>query len=102
MSASPSPTQPFRAAVVPTASPPSSTPPSTSNVATALTTPLILTFHPSKPSAPSNGNTSPFNAGPRVCIGQEFAKTEMAYTIVRIVQRFERCERLWTEEEGVG
>lgn len=31
----------------------------------------------------------PFNAGPRICIGQQFALTEMAYTICRLFQRFE-------------
>ncbi len=34
----------------------------------------------------------PFNGGPRICIGQQFALTEMAYTVVRILQRFERIE----------
>ncbi|KAJ5291605.1 n-alkane-inducible cytochrome P450 [Penicillium angulare] len=34
----------------------------------------------------------PFNGGPRVCIGQQFALTEAGYTIVRIVQQFERLE----------
>lgn len=29
----------------------------------------------------------PFLGGPRVCIGQQFALTEIAYVIVRIVQR---------------
>lgn len=30
----------------------------------------------------------PFNAGPRICIGQQFALTEMGYTAVRILQHF--------------
>ena len=34
----------------------------------------------------------PFNGGPRICIGQQFALTEMAYTVVRILQTFERLE----------
>ncbi|KAL3493768.1 cytochrome P450 [Aspergillus germanicus] len=34
----------------------------------------------------------PFNGGPRICIGQNFALAEMGYTIVRIVQRYERIE----------
>ena len=41
----------------------------------------------------------PFNGGPRICIGQQFALTEMAYTIVRILQRFETVQPLWTEGE---
>lgn len=31
----------------------------------------------------------PFNGGPRICIGQQFAMIEMAYTVVRILQAFE-------------
>lgn len=34
----------------------------------------------------------PFNSGPRICIGQQFALTEMAYTLVRLFQRFESLE----------
>ncbi|KAL8710302.1 MAG: hypothetical protein Q9220_005072 [cf. Caloplaca sp. 1 TL-2023] len=41
----------------------------------------------------------PFNGGPRICIG--FALTEIGYTVVRILQRFEGMERYWTEEEDV-
>jgi cytochrome P450 len=36
----------------------------------------------------------PFNGGPRICLGQQFALTEMAYTLVRIFQRYERIERV--------
>ncbi|KAJ6443616.1 cytochrome P450 alkane hydroxylase [Purpureocillium lavendulum] len=34
----------------------------------------------------------PFNGGPRICIGQNFALTEMAFMLVRILQRYERLE----------
>lgn len=34
----------------------------------------------------------PFNGGPRICVGQNFALTEMAYVVVRLLQRFERLE----------
>ncbi|POR33519.1 Cytochrome P450 [Tolypocladium paradoxum] len=34
----------------------------------------------------------PFNGGPRICIGQNFALTEMAYTLVRLLQKYERIE----------
>ncbi|PHH65087.1 hypothetical protein CDD81_3485 [Ophiocordyceps australis] len=34
----------------------------------------------------------PFNGGPRICIGQNFALTEMAYTLVRLCQKYERVE----------
>ncbi|KAF2435579.1 cytochrome P450 alkane hydroxylase [Tothia fuscella] len=30
----------------------------------------------------------PFNGGPRICIGMDFALTEAAYTIVQLLQRF--------------
>lgn len=32
----------------------------------------------------------PFNGGPRICIGQQFATIEMGYTITRILQTYER------------
>lgn len=34
----------------------------------------------------------PFNAGPRICIGQQFALTEMSYVLVRLFQRFSRID----------
>ncbi|KAH7118679.1 cytochrome P450 52A1 [Dactylonectria estremocensis] len=34
----------------------------------------------------------PFGGGPRVCIGQQLAQTEAAYTTVRLLQEFERVE----------
>ncbi|KAF2738015.1 cytochrome P450 52A12 [Polyplosphaeria fusca] len=34
----------------------------------------------------------PFNGGPRICIGQQFALTEAGYVIVRFLQRFEEME----------
>lgn len=34
----------------------------------------------------------PFNAGPRICVGQQFALTEMSYVLVRLFQRFTRVE----------
>ncbi|KXG47998.1 Cytochrome P450 [Penicillium griseofulvum] len=32
----------------------------------------------------------PFNGGPRICIGQQFATIEMGYTVIRILQAYER------------
>ncbi|KAF2849382.1 cytochrome P450 52A12 [Plenodomus tracheiphilus IPT5] len=46
----------------------------------------------------------PFNGGPRICIGQQFALTEAGYVIVRLAQRFEQLESVgntW-ESESVG
>lgn len=34
----------------------------------------------------------PFNGGPRLCVGQQFALMEMGFTVVRILQRFGRVE----------
>ncbi|KAI1081607.1 cytochrome P450 monooxygenase CYP539B5 [Whalleya microplaca] len=34
----------------------------------------------------------PFNGGPRICVGQNFAMTEMAYCMVRILQKYNRIE----------
>ena len=42
---------------------------------------------------PKSWQYLPFNGGPRICIGQQFALTEMAYTIVRVFQRFQLLHR---------
>ncbi|KAI1092701.1 cytochrome P450 monooxygenase CYP539B5 [Rostrohypoxylon terebratum] len=34
----------------------------------------------------------PFNGGPRICVGQNFALTEMAYCMVKILQKYDRIE----------
>ncbi|KAK8104467.1 uncharacterized protein PG998_011500 [Apiospora kogelbergensis] len=50
----------------------------------------------------------PFNGGPRICVGQNFALTEMAYVLVRLLQKYERIEYIgdWSaqfhEPEIVG
>lgn len=36
----------------------------------------------------------PFNGGPRVCIGQQFALTSAGFAVVRLLQRFDRVENL--------
>ena len=40
----------------------------------------------------------PFSGGPRVCLGQQFALTEAAYCLVRMLQRFENIE--WAGPQG--
>jgi cytochrome P450 len=42
----------------------------------------------------------PFNGGPRICIGQQFALTEMGYTLVRLMQKFERVETDMQSRDG--
>jgi len=44
----------------------------------------------------------PFNGGPRICVGQQFALTEMGYTLVKLFQRFEGLEnRMNGQEPGL-
>jgi cytochrome P450 len=44
----------------------------------------------------------PFNGGPRICVGQQFALAEASYTIVRLLQAFRGIENRdpepWTEQ----
>ncbi|KAE8449366.1 hypothetical protein EG329_008267 [Mollisiaceae sp. DMI_Dod_QoI] len=42
----------------------------------------------------------PFNGGPRICIGQQFALTEMGYTIVRLLQSYEKVENFMEGVDG--
>lgn len=34
----------------------------------------------------------PFNGGPRICLGQQYALTEASYVIVRMAQEFQTLE----------
>ena len=56
--------------------------------------PDILEFYPERWECwtPKPWTYIPFNGGPRICIGQQFALTQMGYTVVRILQQFERVE----------
>lgn len=42
----------------------------------------------------------PFNAGPRICVGQQFALTEASYVLSRLFQRFERVTSHMQELDG--
>ncbi|KIA75724.1 cytochrome P450 [Aspergillus ustus] len=48
----------------------------------------------------------PFSAGPRVCLGQQYALLEASYATIRIIQTFARVEnrdvRPWTEKIGLN
>ncbi|PGG96709.1 hypothetical protein AJ79_09479 [Helicocarpus griseus UAMH5409] len=43
----------------------------------------------------------PFNGGPRICIGQNFALAEVSYVVARMVQKYERMEYVgdWAAQE---
>ena len=41
---------------------------------------------------PRAGEYVPFNAGPRVCMGQEFAMVEIQYTVARMLQQLKGVE----------
>ncbi|KAI1461748.1 cytochrome P450 52A11 [Annulohypoxylon moriforme] len=58
------------------------------------------TFSPERWSSwqPKPWQYIPFNGGPRICIGQQFALTEMAYVLTRIFQRYERVETFMVGE----
>ncbi|KAI7971919.1 hypothetical protein EIK77_007518 [Talaromyces pinophilus] len=43
---------------------------------------------------PANWHFQPFSGGPRICIGQQFALTEVGYVIVRLLQCFDGIEGL--------
>jgi len=47
----------------------------------------------------------PFNGGPRICVGQQFALAEASYTIVRLLQEFSGIEDRdgtpWIEQLGL-
>ncbi|KAH6650841.1 cytochrome P450 [Chaetomium tenue] len=42
----------------------------------------------------------PFNGGPRICIGQQFALTEMAYVLTRLFQRYDRIDNHMAPIDG--
>ncbi|EMG50086.1 Cytochrome P450 52A9 [Candida maltosa Xu316] len=53
-------------------------------------------FNPDRWSKPETKKLGwaflPFNGGPRICLGQQFALTEASYVLVRMVQNFKELE----------
>lgn len=52
-----------------------------------------------EPECPKGWDYLPFNGGPRICLGQQYALTEAAYVIVRLFQEFDEIE--WRDEKGL-
>ena len=70
----------------------------------SATFPPVDAFAPERWDAwtPKTWTYVPFNGGPRICIGQQFALTEMGFTLCRLLQRFERVEnRMGGVEPGL-
>jgi cytochrome P450 len=72
-----------------------------------ICTPLSSSFPPAEVFAPERWESwtprpwtyIPFNGGPRICVGQQFALMEIWYTDTRPLQKFESIERV---EAGDG
>lgn len=47
-------------------------------------------------------NYVPFNGGPRICVGQQYALTEASYLVVRFVQTFATVESRDPEPWSIG
>lgn len=45
----------------------------------------------------------PFNGGPRICIGQQFALTELGYVLIRCIQRIDTIDgsKIGPEKHGL-
>ncbi|KAL8696041.1 MAG: hypothetical protein Q9224_003003 [Gallowayella concinna] len=71
--------------------------------AVSASSPPVLEFSPERWETwtPKPWQYIPFNGGPRICIGQQFALAEIGYTAVRIIQRFDRLEKYWGIEDDI-
>ncbi|KAI1913305.1 hypothetical protein LOZ61_002841 [Ophidiomyces ophidiicola] len=60
-------------------------------------------FHPERWSSwqPKPWHFIPFNGGPRICLGQQFATIEMGYTVTRILQHFDKIVAVGAPKPGV-
>jgi cytochrome P450 len=61
---------------------------------TDLWGPDARTFRPERweENAKHGWEYLPFNGGPRICLGQQYALTEASYTVVRLLQHFDYLE----------
>lgn len=65
--------------------------------------PDALKFDPERWTARKPGwEYLPFNGGPRICLGQQFALTEAGYVITRMVQLFDKIEAVDPNEPVVN
>lgn len=64
--------------------------------------PTVNDFDPSRWErwSPVPWTYIPFNGGPRICLGQNFALTEIAYVVARVCEVFERMEERSGKERG--
>jgi cytochrome P450 len=71
---------------------------------TDLFGPTVHDFNPSRWAAwtPAPWTYIPFNGGPRICLGQNFAMTEMAYATARMCQVFEKIENRSCDKRGTN
>jgi cytochrome P450 len=64
--------------------------------------PTVEDFNPDRWATwiPTPWTYVPFNGGPRICLGQNFALMELSYAIARMCQLFERIEERNGAERG--
>jgi cytochrome P450 len=64
--------------------------------------PTVNDFEPSRWETwtPVPWTYIPFNGGPRICLGQNFALIEMGYAVARLCQVFEKVEDRSGKERG--
>ncbi|WEW58057.1 hypothetical protein PRK78_003524 [Emydomyces testavorans] len=63
-----------------------------------------LYFHPERWLSgwqPKPWHFIPFNGGPRICLGQQFATIEMGYTVTRILQYYSKIVSVGAPKPGI-
>lgn len=57
--------------------------------------PFIFTVRPLPPTSPSHLTSllsQPFSAGPRICLGQNFAYNEASFALIRLLQTYDKID----------